>query len=305
MRVTTTMLADRALAALHAGLARIARSQAHLATGRRLEVPSDDPAAHAVATRLGARLAATEQFQRQALRARETLAATDTLVDGLLTLLGRAEELAVAGANGTLSAADRAAMAVEVDQLLEEVVALANTADADRYLLGGRETTTAPLTVTRDASGRIIAATWNPRGVDGAIDLDIADGTAVQTNLGGTAVLGADTDPAFLPAVLVQLRDALSGNDQAAVNARLGPLETARARLLGARGALGSRLQRVDAVLAELDTTRLAAQTALSAVVDADIGRLAVELAQQEAVYRAALHAAARTVQPSLLEFLR
>ncbi len=305
MRVTQTLLTDRALAALRENLDRIALGQARLATGRRLQAPSDDPAGHAVATRLGARLAATEQFHSQAEWAAEQLTATDSVLDGFVTIMGRVQELALLGSNGTLGTTERNAMAVEVNQLLEEVVDLANSAHAGRYLLGGRETTTAPLTVTRDASGQITAATWNPRGVDGSIDVDVAEDVAVQANLGGTTVLGADTDPTFLPALLVQLRDALAANDQAAVNGLLPDLAAAESRVTTARSAAGSRLRSVERVLDDLETTRLATQAALSAVMDADIAQVAVELSRQEAVYQAALHAASKAIQPSLLEFLR
>jgi flagellar hook-associated protein 3 FlgL len=305
MRVTQTLLTDRALAALRENLDRIALNQARLATGRQLQAPSDDPAGHAVATRLGARLTATEQFRSQAEWAAEQLTATDSVLDGLVIVMGRVQELALLGANGTQGATERNAMAVEVNQLLEEVVDLANSSHAGRYLLGGRETTTAPLTVTRDTSGKITAATWNPRGVDGSIDVDVAEGVTVQANLGGATVLGADTDPTFLPALLVQLRDALAANDQAAVNGLLPDLATAEGRVTTARSTAGSRLRSVERVLDDLETTRLATQAALSAVMDADIAQVAVELSRQEAVYQAALHAAAKAVQPSLLEFLR
>ncbi|MBI4247262.1 MAG: flagellar hook-associated protein FlgL [Candidatus Rokubacteria bacterium] len=305
MRVTQTMLTDQALAAIRQGLTRIAKNQARLASGRRLETASDDPAGHAAATRLGARLAAIEQYQRQAALGRDSLTATDTLVDGAVTLMTRAQELALSGANGTAGANERATMATEVNHLLEEAVSLANTSDGSRYLLGGRETTTAPLTVTRNGAGDITAAAWNPRGVDGSINIDVAEGFTVQTNLGGTTVLGASTDPAFLPAVLVQLRDALRANDQNAVNGLLANLQTAQTRLTDARATVGSRLQNVERALGDLDTAGLATQAALSAVVDADVARVAVELSQQEAVYQAALHAASKAIQPSLLEFLR
>jgi flagellar hook-associated protein 3 FlgL len=306
MRVTQTSLSDRALAAIQQGLARIAKSQSQLASGRRIEVPSDDPAGHAAATRLGARVAGIEQFKRQADAARSSMEGASGLLDGLDAIMGRAHELAVQGANGGLTAADRAAMATEVNQLLEEAVATGNSSGADgRYLLGGRQTLTAPLTVTRNGAGDITAATWNPRGVDGAIDVAVAEGVTVQTNLGGTSVLGADADPTFLPTVLIQLRDALNTNNQAAVNGTLSSLDTTQSRLSTARAALGSQLTALDRAAADNDATEVATKAALSAVLDADTASLAVQLSQQQAVYQAALHAAATAIQPSLLEFLQ
>ena len=53
------------------------------------------------------------------------------------------------------------------------------------------------------------------------------------------------------------------------------------------------------------DTARTAAKAALSAIADADVAKVAVDLSQQEAVYQAALYAASQAIQPSLLEFLK
>ncbi|MBI3634969.1 MAG: hypothetical protein HY216_01965 [Candidatus Rokubacteria bacterium] len=304
MRVTQSSLTTQALAAIQGALSRMATAQNRLATGRELTAPSDDPAGHAAATRLDGRLAGLAQFQRQAGTARDMLTASDALAGDMSNLLARAQELALAGADGGKGAAERAAMAAEVDGLLEEVVSRTNQQDNGSYLLGGRETLTAPLNVTRVA-GQITVATWNPRGVDGSIVLDVSESSAVQINVGGTSVLGADTDPTFLPAVLVTLRDALATNNAAAVNGTLANLQAAQTRLNNTRATVGVRLAGLDRSDADLDTTTLAAKSALSALLDADMPRAAVELNQQQVVYQAALQAAAKALQPSLVEFLR
>lgn len=305
MRVTSTVLMTQSLSALSDVLARLGKNQRRLATGRDLLAPSDDPAGHAAATRLSARLAATQQFRRQAQEANARLTGTSAILDALRPLMARAQELAVAAADGTKGPAERTAIGTEVNELLEEVVAQTNRADDGRYLLGGRETLTAPLSVTRDVNGRITAATWNPRGVDDPVDLAIAQGVTVRTNVGGTEALGDDTDPDFVPALLISLRDALLANDPEAVRATIDSFSGANQRLGNASADAGSRLGLVEATLADLDTAELAARKALSDVTDADIARVVAELNQQEVAYQAALQATAQAVQPSLLDFLR
>lgn len=61
----------------------------------------------------------------------------------------------------------------------------------------------------------------------------------------------------------------------------------------------------IERTLAELDSDEVGARQALSAGLDADVARLAIELNQQAVVYQASLHTAARAVQPTLLESLR
>src|SRR4029079_16547006 len=114
-------------------------------------------------TRIQARVTATEQYKRQAQQAESTLTATDRSLSLLHDLLTRAGELAVTGASDSNNATDRAAIAAEVNALLEESVTVANTVEDGRSLFGGQETRTPPLTVTRNAGGNITAAAWNPR----------------------------------------------------------------------------------------------------------------------------------------------
>lgn len=305
MRVTSASLMHQALEAMRRGQVALARTQGQIATGRRLQSPSDDPAGHAAAIRLQARVDATVQFARQARQAQSDLGAYDALLERVTQVLGRAQEIAVIGADASKGPAERQAMSLEVDHLLEDLVATTSARNDLRYLLGGQETLAPPLQVTRDPGGRITAATWNPAGVDGAIMLEVAEGVSVQTNIGGSSVLGADTDPTFAPQVLIDLRDALAASDGEAVRATLEPLATVARRLAGPRAAAGGRLALIERTLAALDTEESGARAALSAVLDADIGRLATELNQQEMVYQASLHAAARAIQPTLLEFLR
>jgi flagellar hook-associated protein 3 FlgL len=305
MRVTNSMLVDGAVAAMQDAMARMGVSQSRLATGRQLQTPADDPAGHAAATRIQARVTATEQYTRQGRQALSVLTATDRSLAQLHDLLTRAGELAVAGANDSNNATDRAAIAAEVNALLEESVTVANTVEDDRALFGGQETRTPPMTVTRNAGGDITAAAWNPRGVDAAVTVAIDEGLTVQTGVGGTAVFGAAADATFVPALLVRLRDALAASDGDGVRATIDQLEAAQGRLAGPSAAVGARLEFVQQTLTTLDDKTTGARAALAAILDADVGRVATELSQQQLVYQASLSAAARAIQPSLLEFLR
>jgi flagellar hook-associated protein 3 FlgL len=89
------------------------------------------------------------------------------------------------------------------------------------------------------------------------------------------------------------------------VRATIDQLTTAQARLADPSAAVGGRLAFVQQTQTTLDDKTTAAKSALSAIMDADVGRVATELAQQQLVYQASLSAAARAIQPSLLEYLQ
>lgn len=213
MRITNEMVGTQVLRRLSLGLTSLARQQDHLASGKRLLAPSDDPAGAAQATVTRSRQAATDQWTRNIAEARDRLSAADETITSVANALTRAHELAVQGANDTNDAQARHALASEVDQILEGLVSLANTRrPRDEYLFGGQESTRAPYVATRDASGRITAVTPNPRGIDGDRPAEVWDGLTVTTGVSGTAVFGGAGDTSYAFDVLIRLRDSLDAN---------------------------------------------------------------------------------------------
>ena len=305
MRITGTILMNQALDAMRLTLGRLAKSQARIASGRQVLSPADDPAGQGSVTRLAARQSRIDQWERQGERTRAYIETNDRLLARLTEIVGRVQTLAVTGADGTQGATERAALATEVNDLLEEVSEIANSLDDGRYVFGGRETLTPPLVLTRNAQNQITAASWNPRGVDATRDIEIAEGVTVQANLGGTTVLGTAAATSFLPGVLITLRDRLAANDGEGVRGTMTNLDGAAGRLNTVVAETGARQRQVERALQDLDDDRVATAAALSAIVDTDVARAATELSQQEIAYQASLQVAAKAIQPSLMDFIR
>ena len=104
--------------------------QKQIATGKKDLTPSSAP----VET---ARLSAAEEIEARIERYKLNLSSAESrlnLADNVLsqvqTLVTRASELAIQGANDSYSATDRTAMRIEVDQIRSNLVSLANTRDA-------------------------------------------------------------------------------------------------------------------------------------------------------------------------------
>jgi len=108
-----------------------------------------------------------------------------------------------------------------------------------------------------------------------------------------------------LMGTLLLLGKALRNDDQTGTGPLLGTLSNAIDHLLNARASVGARSIRLESTLNRLDDLEISFTKLLSEVEDADITKLATELATQENNYKASLMASARIIQPSLLDFLR
>jgi flagellar hook-associated protein 3 FlgL len=274
---------------------RMIESQAHVASGRRVNRASDDPSATGQILSLLTRAANNDQYQRNVAIAGQDLAATEAALSSLHDLLARAHELSVQASGGSLSAEDRSKIAVEVQQLIAEAVSVSNRQHGDRYLFAGHKTSTKPF--TEDVPGNPSVLTYN--GDAGVINREIAQGERVQANVNGTVLF---------PAVFINLiafRDALNTNNLPAVRTSTGTLKASMDEGLAIRSEIGARTRRVESAGTRHEDERLLVETMRSNLQDVDLSKAIVELETHETAYQAALAATGRTLDISLIDFLR
>jgi flagellin-like hook-associated protein FlgL len=118
-----------------------------LSTGRSLNAPSDNPTQ--IATDMSARTTITVENQQtvniQAATAQ--LTSTDSALANLTSILQSARQLATRGASDLLTPAERKDVGGQVDQYLQQAVAIANTQYGGSYIFAGSvQSLTAPVT---------------------------------------------------------------------------------------------------------------------------------------------------------------
>jgi len=301
LRVTQNIISQRALNNIQDQSRRILDLQTQLATGLRVNSPSDNPvdARRAINTR--AAITKNEQYLRNisivSPRLEETATAVQTTVDNLL----RARELTLQGANGTNDQTSLDAIAEEINQILEAVVNTGNHQTGNLFIFGGTRTTTPAFDVTRDVNGNITAVTY--QGNTERIRVNVGDGLTVPANEAGATVFQGSQD---IFQTLIDIRDNLLAGDQASLqSARLTELEAARQQLSQAQSRVGSIQNRLERTELEISDFQVQLEALLSDSIDADFAEVLVNLNSQSNAFQAALSAGARAIQPSLLDFLR
>lgn len=306
MRVTPGIIGGQLARDLNTALAALTKQQRMIATGRRINEPADDPSGTARALAERSRTAANAQFQRNVDTARTKLTTADTTLRSVVDFLQQAQELALQGANDTNDATARTALGTQVDQILEQVVALANGRNPDGTMLfGGQEVTVAPYTATRDVNGKITAVTVNPRGIDGAMAAEVSEGLTIAQGVSGTTAFGALTDPTNAFSTLIRVRDALNINDGAAVRTELDNMKTIHDRVTTAALLAGTRLGWLDALESRLKDESVSLAGSLGAIEDADLTKVISDINQIQTFYQGGLAAGAKLLQQSLVDFLR
>lgn len=299
-RITQGLMAQRNLSNINYQLNKLMQLQNQLSTGMKVSAPSDDPLAARRAINIRSVLAKNEQYISNISSAGPQLTESTTTVQTMLDELLRARELATEGANGTYDSRQRANLAEEVNQILEDMVNLSNHQTNGRFIFGGTRTTASPYTVTRDGAGRISGVTYG--GNDEYVQLQVADGVQVAINEPGSRVFQGSQD---IFQVMISLRDDLLNNQPANIqNVRLAELQSTQEQLLSSLARVGGIQNRMENAASDDEDYSVRLQQTLSDNIDVDYAETMVNLNMQSNAFQAALNAGARTIQPSLLDYV-
>ncbi len=319
MRVTNNMIFGATTRNAKAHLEKLFSLQNQLATGKKITRPSDDPTATDRAMLLRGTLKQQEQYQENIRDAGTWLKITDGALDEAHSVMDRARELAVRGANDHQKADERRAMAEEVKQLREQLQVIANSEINGRFVFGGTKTIVQPTAVPPFSlpypdpvapATEIIYA-----GNDVGMDVEVVPGVTLAFNTTGTSAFGvdaatavrlglpADADPAFK--VLEDLENALLAGDANLISTQIGRLDQAMSRVTTERAVVGSRINRLDLLEERYADAAISYKERLSETEEPEFADVVSQVMQQEAVYQASLAASSRIIQPSLLDYLR
>jgi flagellar hook-associated protein 3 FlgL len=301
MRISSTQLFQNGLASMLDRQAQLRKTEEQLSTGQRILTPSDDPSSAARVIGLGEATARLDQFQRNLDGAQSRLEYEDTALQGMDNLLQRVRELAVQGNNATLSANDRAALAVEVRQHLDSFMQLANSQDASgEYIFSGFQS--GQPAISHDGMGN-----FSYDGDQGQRILQIGEGRSVAIGDPGEMFMnipasggGPDTN---LGKIIYDLAENLAaGNPDP--NA-LSDLDSAIGRVLDVRASVGSRQATLDEQRDTNASFKLAAEKVRSSLEEVDYAEAISRFNQQLAGLQASQQSFMKLQGLSLFNYLR
>ena len=144
MRITHRMIADTVNFNLQGSLRRLERYSNQLSTGKMFQRPSENPVGVGRVMSYSASIARNEQFRLNMNQSKGWLERTENALQGSLDVMQRIRELTIYGANESLTAEDRRAIAPEVFEFIDHLVGIANTESNGLYIFGGHQTLKAP-----------------------------------------------------------------------------------------------------------------------------------------------------------------
>lgn len=310
-RVTYETIQRSTLRNLQTNLSAMSALQGQLSSGKKIQVPSDDPPATAQDLALRATQSQLGQYTRNGQDGDSWLTTVDTALTTSLGYLRNARDLVVQSGDGGLGQTSKDALADNIDALKAALLQEANTRYQNRTVFAG--TSDAGTAFVEDDSGATPTYTWT--GVAGAtVDRRIGAEQSVRVDTDGSQAFGwqqtttnpdgtTTTSQSTVFALLDQISAGLrAGQD---VTGSLNDIDASMQNLLTAASSNGGRQKIVENAMSDLSSQQLTIKAQLSNVEDIDLPATIMNLQMQQVTYQAALAAGAQVLQPSLLSFLQ
>jgi flagellar hook-associated protein 3 FlgL len=269
-----------------------------VATGLRVQAPSDDPEAAAALVGNQTETANVDQYTTNADTVQSLSEAGSSALSSINTLLTQAISLGTEGANGTLSTTQRQIIASQVQSILADVVSEANTSYAGTSLFGG----------TANPSQAFVADASSPTGYayqgnTGVNTVQVGTDETVQANIPGSTLF-TNANASVLGS-LSELVTALQSGSITDIGNATDAVSSAQSYLSSQQVILSNTTSQVESQETYLSQETLTLSTQENTLVGIDPAAAAENLANAEEQNSSALAAAAKVLPVSLLNYLQ
>lgn len=261
------------------------------ASGLKVSEPSDDPSAAKSLINIKTQLNQLNGYLGNMSVSQNELNVLDDTMGNLTDLIDKATSLSTEAANGTYSEKNMDNIKVQIDQIIESVVDLANTQYNGTYIFAGTRTDTKPYAVTKDVSGNITAITYNgtPSTGDYKRYTSISNGVNVAINTTGDQVFGSysSSSPTGIFGTLVNLSNDLASYNQNDISSRLDELNNSLDTTALTRTKFASVSNKFELTQNTINTTITQLTSYQSDLQDADLAQVLSDLTAQQTALNA------------------
>jgi flagellar hook-associated protein 3 FlgL len=307
MKISTHLMFERASHQMTSAQTNLAKSQAQLAQGKQIINPSDAPDQASTVQRLKSILTRQDSYKTALNTVQSRLQGEDSTLSSVSDMLIRAKEIAVQANNDTLSPENRKALGVELQDLRDQMLSLANTKDTNgNYLFAGSKVTQPPFVSLAGGSPQYLGDQTRMKvmvGENRSMPIN-RTGTDAFVPINRTMPDGTIQGVGFFN-VMDDLIKGVNTSDRPKMQGGLGELDDLLGGLSMARANIGSGLKGIDQQTSVIEDTVLNLKTTLSSVEDLDYASAITKMNQQMLSLEAAQSSFAKISQLNLFNYIK
>ena len=307
MQVSTNLMFDRAISQMGITQDRISKTQTQLSTSKQINNPSDAPDQAATITRLKSAIDRQNSYVDTINSVKDKLSQQETAASNATDILTRLKELTVQAANDTYSAADRKSIDLEVKQLRDQLLSLANTQDVNgNFIFSGSRV--GKQAFATDENGKLVY-----QGDQTVSSTGVGDQSAVDINRSGTnpfdKIVRVDATNKKVAVGFFQVIDdlsaALQANDVGTLKSAVGEVGTLQQGLSDSLASIGAATNKIDNQASLANENVLRMKSTLSQVEDTDYTKAIADMNKDMLALQAAQSSFAKVSQLNLFDYIK
>lgn len=269
-----------------------------LASGRRVALPSDDPAAAAANLESLATSANVDQYTRNGDAVLSQIQMADSVLSSVIGELNQAVTLGVQGADGSMNSADRASIATQVQSILSGVASQANTMFNGTSLFAG--TAGAANAFVADSSS---ANGYTYQGNSNINAATIGSSLQISVNIPGDQIFVNPNGNVL--GSLQQLVAALNSGTTSDIGAAVAEVNTAITNVSQQRVIYAGTVKQIESQESYLSQESVSLTAQQQSLTGIDMATAVSNMTQAQIAHSAVLAAAAKVLPTSLLDYLK
>ena len=307
MEMSTNLYFDRAISQMGVTQDRLSKTQMQLSTSKQVIKPSDAPDKSATITRLKSAIQRQDAYVNTINAVKDKLSQQETAVDNAGSLLYRLKELTVQAANDTYNAADRKSIDIEVRQLRDQLLSLANTQDVNgNFIFSGSRV--GKLAFATNEEGKVIYQGDQTVSAAGVGDQSMVDVNRAGTNpfdkLVRTDAAGKKQAVGFFQ-VIDELSSALQNNKPADIQRAVGEIEQLQQGLSDSLASIGAAVNKAENQASLADENLLRMKSMLSQAEDTDYTEAITRMNKDMLALEAAQSSFSKISQLNLFDYIK
>lgn len=313
MRISTSFFYDQGTANLSNIQAKQLQLQNQISTGKRILTPSDDPIASAQLLELKNSQNINSEYTNTRKTAENNLNSVDSILGTIADRITSIKSSITAANKSTLSSTDRKAIAVQLQNDLENLIALGNTKDSNGdYMFAGHSVKTKPFSDAPSLAIPITAYTGAYAGDTNDRKVQVSSAREMGLSEAGSKFF-TTTAPNTSPDIFVTLSKVIGAlNDPNTPSTTLvsdlsssgSTIDATMENVLTSRASVGARLNELEALNSGGSALDLEYQKNISDLEDLDYSKALSEVSKQATILDAAQRVFTKTAGLSLFSMM-
>jgi flagellar hook-associated protein 3 FlgL len=300
MRVTDSFRFQVYTATLSNLKAQMDEATTEISSGKKVLVPSDDPASFAENMQVTAEQSQNTQYGSSLNSLQAKGAYYETSLNSIGDILTSVKQLAVQMSSSTVDASSRTAAANEVDGYIQQLVAVGNTKVGDTYIFGGKKSDGAAYSLDSSTT----SVTFN--GTNDVAKVAVTSSTTIDAGISGNSVFTGEVNGQGVDifATLKQFGNDLANNDTAALATDSTNIDNCVDLNANNLAYVGTYTKNISSLLSTNTTSDTTLTQTSSNLVDVDTAKAYSDYTTLSTAYQAALYVMSKVESLSILNYL-